>query len=192
MSKENIQLTPILATDYSVERRPISGWDHGHTRVFGLAFVLLVSVLSLATVSRNGDEVEDAGFFARHCPMAELREVIRDIECSGTPLQCARKARAAAQRQFANEPLHNGYAWGALVIRVNSSISNEIAFSMNAVKPSGWFCTALSKSKTYAVHVFRTGYRYRNSTQDQWTYLADRRRHTEICPLLALKVALIS
>lgn len=150
--------------------------------------VVLVAIMSNAAASGNYGEIREERTPIRHCPLSKLQSVINNIDCSGTLLQCARLARAAAQRQFIDKGDHQGYAWGAVVIRSNSTVSDHIAWSMNAVKPSGWYCTTLSKSRTYVVHVFRTGYRYRNSTQDQWTYLVDHRHRDEVCPLLALKV----
>jgi hypothetical protein len=130
--------------------------------------------------------LEKERFLARHCPLLQLRTVIPAIDCTGTPLQCARTARTVAQRQFTNDH-SRGYAWGAIAIRANSSFGSFASWSMKAVKPTGWYCTTLTKSKTFVVHVFRTGYRYRSSTHDQWTYLVHPHHRTEICPLLEVK-----
>uniref|UniRef100_A0A914XI73 Uncharacterized protein n=1 Tax=Plectus sambesii TaxID=2011161 RepID=A0A914XI73_9BILA len=80
-----------------------------------------------------------------------------------------------------------GYAWGAVAIQSNSTIGEMTAWSIKAVKPSGWFCTTLSKDGSFVVHIFRTGYRFRNSTQDQWTYLAQPRHSSEVCPLASIR-----
>uniref|UniRef100_A0A914UUH0 Uncharacterized protein n=1 Tax=Plectus sambesii TaxID=2011161 RepID=A0A914UUH0_9BILA len=149
---------------------------------------LLAAILLVCVVVGEEEDFDGKRLLTRHCPQPKLQSVIPNIDCPGTLLQCARRARTVAQRQFAHERNHQGYAWGALVIRANSSISDHIASSMKAVKPNGWFCTALSESRIYVVHVFRTGYRFRNSSQDQWTYLANRPRPTQVCPLLQMKV----